>query len=406
MKPPFNFPPMRKTADSFPFIIPAILFCILLSGCTGHRPAENDPYENLPHFGKDLSTSSRHLITDSLFFDASMTSLQGRWYTVGDSLWFIDRHIVPVRRFDIAGNYTGKHLMKGHGPNELIAPLYWFCNDTASGYWGMNNAWQIMRFDKRHHVTRKHHFLEERKADKTVWAKLLRKPDPTNPLMYEPQYGCSDMGLLGGKLIIPITTEHPVFNGYEETTGQTEKFYTVSYLFAALDTTTFELDTIFGSYSPIFRSHTIPNFAGINFDTDPTGHTLVVSFQGDPWLYVYDTTFRLHHSFGIPHPQITGEYPETHTAEEADARRTDQYTAKGYYAKIKHTGNHILRQFRTDNGNWGIEIYDAGSYNLLGRIPVPSWDTWPIGQIGEWYYTQGRADTENERYIIYKFRFQ
>lgn len=312
---------------------------------------------------------------------------------------FLDSYAVTMQKYDLNGQHVGRMIVKGRGPDEQLEPFYWLQFSDDGGFYAMYTSWQMFHYNINKVVVKKHTFLDE--ADKDEFKRIYAKPDPESLLMYEPQTMCSDMGMVGGSLIFPIVTEHFSYNGYE---SRTKEYYRNSHLFAAVDTSSFHIQSFFGFYPQVFQESNIPNFATLRFSTDTFAGNMYVSFYADPKVYVYNDNFELSHTFGEPNPKIQGVYPSTSTFADADELYSRHLKKYGYYDRIVAAGDYIFRSYKADDGKWGMMIYEKSSGDQIADIGIPSKDFRIIGYHEGWYYAEGLWNYTDETCTIYKFK--
>ena len=98
----------------------ALIATGLLSGCDGN--SYHPEFKGLPHKGRQtMSVTGLHM--DTLLIDGSSTSLIGDWLLKGDRLYFVDQSLCGLRSFDLDGEYLGRHIRSGRGPNEWPSPF-------------------------------------------------------------------------------------------------------------------------------------------------------------------------------------------------------------------------------------------------------------------------------------------
>lgn len=370
-------------------------FCTIFCACDN---SQHSRLPQVPHMGERV-VQITDISLDSLTLDAHMTSLAGKWYLHGDTLVLLDKYAVSMQKYDLSGQYIGKMLVKGRGPNEQLEPFYWFQYTDDGGFYAMNTSWQMFHYSANNVIVGQSTFLEN--VDIEEYKKIYANPDPKSPSMYEPQTMCSDMGILGDNLVFPVVTEHYLYNGYE---SRTKDYYRNSHLFAAVDTSSLHIRSIFGFYPQIFQKSNIPNFATLRFSTDSVAKKMYVSFYADPKVYVYNNDFELIHTFGERHDLIKGDYPSTSTFEEADELSDNQYKRYGYYDRIAVAGDYVFRSYKTDNGKWGMMAYETSSGDQIADFSIQSKEFRIIGYHKGWYYAEGGWNYDKETCTIYKFK--
>ena len=361
------------------------------------------PYDNVARVGKeDISVTS--LSFDTLRLDARYSSMEGRWFVSDSSIFFVDKYVVGVSEYDLDGKFMGSHIRQGNGPNEMIAPAYSSAFDLKTGDYVVqdSNCW-LYKFNRRFEKTFATEFpwfmaLDSAFTEKD-WALLYDKPEPERPEMYEYNYVCRRMCADGEKVVLPVTTEHVHYNGFDGN----KSYWRDSYIFISIVPEDIRgTRRLFGHYPPVYRKKSIPVFADYDFFLSDS--TLTVGFAADSNVYVMDYDGDVLFSFGFPEEKISAGYPKTGSFDEYE-KVYDVYRNKyGYYARLSSAGGYVFRSCKLDgaDGGWVLQIYDGRTYDLVGRVPVEAGFE-VIGECGGEFYAFLKVDVNAEEFVLLRF---
>ena len=356
-----------------------------------------DEYANIRHEGqKDIKITG--IVLDTIYIDASSTSLEGEWHLRDNKLYFIDYSVVGVTEFDLDGQYAAKYIEKGRGPNEILQPIFAGSFSDSGDFVGIDQGWMISLFDKDFKKKNSCVLLGDIAEDEQVWDNLLQNPDPEAFRMYEFFISSKSIRFLNDLVVIPVITEHVAYNGFNKG-ANTRDFWSRSYNFLMIDVHNCKTGKLFGHYPPIFREKNIPAFSLLSFDTG-NGH-VYCSYGADSLIYVRDSNGELIKSIGYAASSIKGGYPETQTFEEYSKNRGQNEKDYGYYKRIKLVNDHLFRSYKKDGGaGYGLQIYHNS--DLIGDISFPE-DIHVIGYSNGAYYGVLPVDTDSERFRIVRF---
>lgn len=94
-----------------------VLLCLNCIACD--KATFVDEYVNIKHDGQKNIEITK-IVLDTIFIDASFTSLEGEWLLKDSRLYFIDQALVGVKVFDLDGLYIEKHIERGRGHGSFI----------------------------------------------------------------------------------------------------------------------------------------------------------------------------------------------------------------------------------------------------------------------------------------------
>jgi len=382
----------------------AIIVLLLFFSCK--KEAYRTRLPEVKHLGIENLATQKKITWDSIVVDMSETSLVVGWHLYSDTLYILDRHMVPMKKLDLEGNYIESFLKKGRGPNELTEPFFWF-TFLPEGYAGLLSGYYLLNvYDKQNQLRVKHLLFSEildTKEGALEAQRIFDKPDPESYLMYEPQTMNYEMVFLGNNLILPVVTEHYAYNGFNKY-QKARKYYRDSYLFLRLDTSNLHVAGMFGHYPQVFQESNIPNFSNSNFSVKDS--LMFVSFMADPNVYVYNDKFELSFTFGVAVKNIKGNYPETKSFEEAEEVFGKHRKNYGHYKHIRAVHDYIFRMYMNDHKEWRTQVYDAKSYDLVADFQNPNNYAYfkCLGYSNGYYYAEGAINNKTETSVIYKFK--
>ena len=375
------------------------ILCFLSVSCVNVRT----PYDNVTRAGEE-KISVVSLTFDTLRLDARFSSLEGRWYMGDSAIYFVDKYVVGVSEYDTCGNFVRSHIRQGRGPNEMTASAYSSAFDTETGDCIIQDSnCSLYRFNssfEKVSATEAPWFMSLDSAfTERDWKALYNNPDPESPEMYEYNYVCRRMCAYDGTVVIPVTTEHIRYNGFDGNRA----YWRDSYIFISLTPEAIPgTRRLFGHYPPVYQKRPIPVFADYDFFLSDS--TLTVSFAADPAVYVMDYSGNVLCSFGAPEKGISMHYPSTRSFEEYERIYEESREEYGYYARLSSFGGYIFRSCKLDgtDGGWVLQIYDGKTYDLIGRVPVNAGFE-VIGEYAGKFYAFQSVDADAEEFILLKF---
>lgn len=339
-------------------------------------------------------------ITDTIVINAASTSLDGEWLLMDSMLVFLDKAIVPIKKFSLTGEYRDRFFRYGRGPGEFSLPALFFQKIRPDAYFYIDRNSNLILMDSIFRRRKEVNFLREIAKDADM-KKLYRHPDPKNTAMYELETGNNQILLFDGKIICPVTTEHIHYNGYFKK-SKAYDFYRESYTLMALDTATLSCSKLFGLYPPMYHNKIIPNFKACHTATD--GYLLYVSYEAAPGIYVYDKQLNLFGYFGEAVPGISSEYPSTNNLDEAESNFKKHRETYGYYSKIKCANNYLFRTYLLPGGKTGVQIYQEGVLVSDSLLPYPCFSF--IGYYSPYYYALADVNLEDETFTLLTFKLK
>ena len=370
----------------------------LLFSCSGK--AIQSEYDGLVHYGKRHITISS-LSFDTLYVDGSSLSLDGFWLMDRGRLFFADKQLVGIREFDLNGQYLGRHIEKGNGPNEVIVPFMAATFRENGDLVTISNMMDFQIFDTLYQRKERYRLFSEYSLKETHWNDLIRNPDPEVNYMYEFNYDNSTKQIqcVEGNLLIPIVTEHIDYNGYS-IRSNAKKFWKDSYIFAFIRLDSMSFQNKFGHYPPLYQKQNIPAFA--KYSLGSFEGKIYSSFQADSLIYVRDSNGVLQYAIGYQAPGISKKFAETKSFDDYSLFFKTQLKSYGFYTDIAIVNGYLFRSYCMENeSGYGMQIYRSN--DLIGEILLEK----PLKVFGEhngYYYAVLPVDLENERYQILKFK--
>jgi hypothetical protein len=384
---------MEKRMNKF-VAIAAVL--VLVCACR-QQPSE---YAGLEYRGgKDIRTTAFSSV-DTLYIDAGATSLEGAWHLSRGRLLFLDRRMVGVREYDTQGNFIARHIHRGRGPNEMIAPPDLSEPTPDGGLVMMDGSWWLSLYDSLYHGSNGlDRVFADLGAGSFDWNHLLRNPDPEVRQMYEPYLLIGRIKIADSILLLPVITEHVSYNGYEVGNGA-KKYWRETHNMITVDLRDLSTGELFGSYPPVYQERVIPVFSEFDFDVE--GDKLYTSFAADSLIYVRDVTDgRLLYSFGCAAQGVSTLFPATSSFEEYEEVYDAQREEYGYYTRLVCAGDYLFRGYKKEGeAGYGFQLYRDGV--LVGDIPVEE-EIRIIGAECGVFYAALPPDLDGERFRILRF---
>lgn len=358
-----------------------------------------DEYVNIKHEGQKNIEITK-VISDTLFIDASNTSLEGEWHLKNDKLYFVDKTLIGVKAFDLHGQYLAEYIERGRGPNEILQPMLAGAFSDKGDFAGIDQGWMISLFNGNFKKEKSYILFSDIKGDQKVWDNLLQHPDPEEFRMYEFFISARSIRFLKDQIVIPVITEHMDYNGFYKNTN-TSDFWLKSYNFLMIDIQNRKTGKLFGHYPPIFREKNIPAFSLLSFDTQD--EHIYCSYRADSLIYIRNKNGELIKSMGYAASQIEGKYPETETFEDYSSNYRQHEKKYGYYNQMKIANDYLFRSYKKDGDlGYGLQVYK--NYDLVGDISLPE-NMSVIGYSNGFYYGVLPVDMDLEQFRIVRFKF-
>ena len=381
---------------------------ILLASFTSCKVSECGNYSNLQHIGIQ-AVSFTSVISDTLRLDAGNTSLEGQWHMRDSLIYFVDKYVVGVKIYSAEGQYEGSRIIQGRGPDEMLSTAWCSAIDQYNQtfvFQDKNCALQIYSSDGEHKIldTRSAWFTQlGDNFGEYEWWKLKQKPDPEIPQMYEYRYECDRMHSYKSSIILPITTEHIDYNGFEKSARASE-YWRDSYIFITFNAEDIaDTKHLFGHYPPVYHKKNIPAFSEYDF-CFLDNERLLVSFAADPDMYIMKLDGTVENSDGFADKNISCDYPQTRTFKEYEENVSAHREKYGYYGRLSHCGGFIFRTCRCDSGIWKLQVYDESTFDMVGNIELGIKPLEIIGFYDDYFYAYYDIDLHTEEFILLRFQ--
>lgn len=388
-------------------LIKCFLFMMIIfySSCK-HIPETNGKYdyynlENNSSLSDGLNIVDRDSFIINVDFEKVINSMQGGFFIKDDMLCFADRGIMNVIVYDTLGQYQYKATQKGRGPNEIIN-LFVASTNIKGDVIILDGNWNLYKYDST--WTKRRFFHIDFNKSYRSFKERMKNPNPNFQDMYEVGYDrCSVRLYKEDYAIFPITIEHPDYNAYQG--GNIEQFFENSYVLGMMNMS----DSTMGMmchYSPWYYENEAAGFVGVNFDVNDD--LLYMSFDADSLIYKMNIlTRKMICSFGVSGNEMNQNYETYSDFEHMEENWLKDKGLYGCYGDLRYesqTG--LLYRYYYQGGDrpYGfIQVYD--NMVMIGEVQVPK-DTYYIGYInGYSYFTSSIPDVDNERFNIYRFKF-
>lgn len=372
------------------------LLCFNLISCNDSTFV--DEYINLQHTG-EKNVQITELPLDTIYIDASLTSLEGEWHLKDNKLYFIDKVLIGVNIFNLNGQYIGRQIERGRGPNEILQPMLASSFSKDGDFVGIDQGWVVSLFNEQFKKEKSYRLFEDIDGDKQVWEDLLQHPNPNEFRMYEFFINTPGIRFWKDQIIIPIITEHIDYNGFYKN-ANAQDFWLKSYNFLTIDIQNRKTKKLFGHYPPIFRERNIPVFSLLYFDIE--NENIYCSYRADSLIYIRNNKGELVKSIGYAASSINGNYPDTETFEDYSKHRREHEKQYGFYKQIKVVNKYLFRSYKKDGElGYGLQIYKND--NLIGDINFVE-EVNMIGYSDGFYYGVLPVDIDSELFRIIKFK--
>jgi hypothetical protein len=358
--------------------------------------------------------SIHQLKLDTLVTQHPNASFQGFFAldTLQKNILFLDHLFATATVFDYEGRYLQTNLGKGQGPNEVKGIQHYIRGQKNHFIF---NDWNTYTYNLRWQRTKISYF------DWNINGKQIKdlenNPQPDQRGVYEVKYTGNKFILKETRILFNIESSHPRFNGYFPNVSN--QYYKTAKIWALANPQTGQIQSIHGAYPSIYsENNMIPNFSNWYFDT--LDDLLLVNFEADSLIYVYDKNFELTKAFGLAGKATRLNYRKTKNYDDAVNGFASDRQKYGYYYTItcfakssivfrcyKMGTSQEAEEFNVqspdDLNPMRMQIYQ--NQTLIGDVAVPSRFK-IIGKVGKYYYADGYYDEEKGTMGVYRFSLE
>jgi hypothetical protein len=371
-----------------------MLFLLLSSSCQKEVRKLNLTDES------EMENRAIAVVMDSLTFSGGFySSCIGQMRMKGDKLLFADQMFCEVFAFDTTGNFEGKFVGKGAGPNE-IGDVFYF-TPMPNGYYFLGSSYDAYYLDKNWQGQFKN------RVDFGIQKSQLQlryNPQPEDRGIYEVGYFTHEVVSWDSThVVIPVNVSHPKINAYF---SHTDEFYSQCAVWGMLDVTTGKVDTLFGRRPNVYiEKRNLPNLRFAHYDK--VGEELWVTFEADPKIYRYHLENGFIAKFGYEGREMNTDYRLYTNFEEAERNYFRDREEFGYYTQLEYIAETGML-FRTyqkgkNASTTGLQVYEG--HTLIADLDVPKHFKL-LGYAEPYYYAQGYIDEVNETMQVFRFTLQ
>lgn len=334
---------------------------------------------------------------DTLWVQPEVFSGLGLLQYSNDTLYLFDSKFSILNKYLVDGTFIGRFLGKGSGPSELrFTPhLFSLTSDSLMAFVGdflvgtyLNSeevAIQPLNWDIKHSLE----FMMK-----------SPKPDMTGiyGIDWYPGFNRISNDFDHNRVIIPINSEHPLFNGFMHS-----KYYKEARSFASFNIHTGELIEMFGRRPASYLDKKFPanfDFCFFNWYED----TLLVSWAIDPAIFKYNTKRELVGQISRAGSIEDTQYPIYQHYEEAIEKTVEERKTYGHYQSVYgdfENGIVMRTYFKGKEMGYGLQVFKnncfAGDFDIPSQLEI-------VGKSKTHYYAAGIQDIENGRYGVIRLK--
>jgi len=226
---------------------------------------------------------------------------------------------------------------------------------------------------------------------------VIKNPFPYLMDSYELDYGYDGILKVFDKnhLAIAITSSHPKFNGYFNSTN----YYENSRIIALINIENEYVDKLIGRRPALFLSKQLPNYDHFNYEIN--NENLYLNFYPEDKIYKIDKEKdTLQTVFGVQGEEMKIDYVVTNSYEEAHKREFEDYTEFNFYNSLYIDSNIVFRGYTKNNILYdGLQIFK--NKKLIADLEFPKGYK-IIGKIDNHYYASKINIKRKEDMIILK----
>ncbi len=253
----------------------------------------------IPHKGsKQLNSNISQL--DSINIDAIDTSTQGNFVMCGDSLYFADARNYGLHLYNLNGEYLGKKLREGQGPNELSNLLYAAnLSNSSDSIVLIDRSVKLYIYD-----TSKDSLMNLGNVD-FGWSEEEQDYDSPGAynVMEMTDFGITFLKKENGNIVFPVSIIKRLVGDKVD-----EDRYKKGHIFGNLAVKNMKVDSVFGQFPPFMLENPTPGFEFFDYAYDAKNRKYYVSFATDPNLYCLNDSGEIEYSFGEDAPDVRRTY--------------------------------------------------------------------------------------------------
>jgi hypothetical protein len=226
--------------------------------------------------------------------------------------------------------------------------------------------------------------------------------NPLSYLMdsYEIDYGYDGILKVFDKnhLAIAITSSHPKFNGYFNSTN----YYENSRIIALINIEDEYVDKLIGRRPALFLNKQLPNYDHFNYEIN--NENLYLNFYPEGQIYKIDKEKDILQTvFGVQGEEMKIDYVVTNSYEEAHKREFEDYNVFNFYNSLYIDNNIVFRGYTKNNILYdGFQIFK--NEKMIADLEFPKGYK-IIGNIGNHYYASKISIKRKEDMYLLKIKF-
>lgn len=329
---------------------------------------------------------------DKVECDYVDASYLGYLQFINDTLFYVDDKFCAVFTFDNEGQFLGKHLRQGPGPNELATKtIVGFCHLKDNKYFFIGPSYDCYLFDKQ--FNKELFFLISMDSNG-------QKPSYEDPFFYTLCYPKLILRNYKNVIYSNVYCEHPdlhMFTSYK-------KYKDNAHSLVSINLETGKKEKLFGDYPDAYKNSNTKQFTFVNFDIDDQGN-FFVNYEADSLIYIYDKDFKPITSFGYDGIGMDKNYSTLSTIQDFRDESMEQREKYSYFTWLEYIDEQdmLFRSYKKEphSEKDGMQIYKNNI--LIGDVETPKGFK-VMGYNNSYFYASVPIDEENEKITFYKFK--
>lgn len=316
--------------------------------------------EGVAHVGVIKNDSTLQLVfSDSILINADSMSCNGNFYIQDSVLTFADMTLCTLFRFDLnSGKSIGNFFAKGNGHNEIPSLMYAYPVEGSKGKcYIIGNSLEIATFDNN-----KNEIERIGKID-FAWDKYNVGYDATTlyNLMFMTDFGVDFSSVNDSTWMVPVSI---IDRKLKDVT--TER-YSKGHIFAEVNSKTFKVNKVFGSFPEIYKEKPTTLFEFFQY----TKHsdTIFVNHAIDSLIYVYKYPDELLYTIGYDVSGAKRNYKRHLSQDKASFAKEAANVSLN--TGLKYDNGLLFRTVIKDmaTGKSAIQVYAEN--NLVSEVQTP-----------------------------------
>jgi hypothetical protein len=314
----------------------------------------------------DLKVSQ--LIFDTVSINLDNTSGVGSFLIYKDTLVFVDELYSTLYLFDSNFNEVDSRFGRGDGPGELSGRIDGFAENGARLI-ALGPSYDYYILDIGSGEVMKKGLLRFDDESQNNPNEVMSNPRPEFKEIYEVDYPGLQLAFLNDeKVILNITTSHPLFNAFSH-----REFYETARILTVLDINSGKLSGIYGRMSPIYGSwRFLPYLSSVKV-AGWEGNGFFLGYEADSLIYFFREVDELQYAFGNAGRGMKTDYEQVEGTEDYVQYYKELRPKYGFFTFLKHFPELelLFRGYRRSESEEmdGLQIYQGSV--LIGDLDVP-----------------------------------